>query len=109
MLTEATRKTRTIGYFLERSFLLDERGFHFFLFSFHGESLTIFEKREKEREIILESFRGWHSSSSNEGRKEDEDRRMDFRRFTSFSQVTEMKSSLKRFASTVAISREVAS
>lgn len=69
MLTEATRKTRTIGYFLERSFLLDERGFHFFLFSFHGESLTIFEKREKEREIILESFRGWHSSSSNEGRR----------------------------------------
>lgn len=48
MLTEATRKTRTIGYFLERSFLLDERGFHFFLFSFHGESLTIFEKRERD-------------------------------------------------------------
>lgn len=54
-------------YFLERSFLLDRPGgggLHFFLFSFHGKSLTIFEEREREREIISESFRGWHSSSN---------------------------------------------
>lgn len=39
-------------YFLERSFLLDRPGgggLHFFLFSFHGKSLTIFEERERER------------------------------------------------------------
>lgn len=40
-------------YFLERSFLLDRSGgggLHFFLFSFHGKSLTIFEEKERERE-----------------------------------------------------------